>query len=627
MACDRKSAPWVMTGVVLGLLGSAACGDSGQGAGDDPAAASAGRGGAGGATGGSDPSGAGMSGVDGSAGSTGSAGGDIAEEALAPIAWDDPPLGSLAPGDLLGQRTLEMIETHCGRCHGQYDGVEPPRGATDAGLTLRVLLDKGWIVPGSSGDSPAFRALTMAHAGTPTSLLPVPGDVELLARFVDGLIPEAPECDLLPFQSADQALAAMAADVSALPADVRPFTRYLGLTYASNAGLCGAALSRQRLALFEAVNALSLGPAIVLPHAIDDAGLIYRIDLRDYAWDRGIDRDDDGNSDVTDAWQALVEAAEPYAAAYQGPDADVVSTETTTSVPFLPANAALHAGLTSSLYPPLLGIGADMQTHREALGVGPHPVFAERTTDVKWAAFVGHQRQEELVVRAQIPSPERGYWMSQVQEPDDAESIFDAFFDDNSPSAYHITFGLPNGLTAYTVERRDGTRAEAAKIHCSYCDELAVGAANCGVCHSGGILAVRDQVRDYVSANQVSFDSESYDAVMTYYTPAVELDAIIAADSALHHAALEQLGISADRPDPLSRVYHQFELDAIGRRRAAAELGVTVDVLLAALDRLPGELAPLGENGSIDRAVFSAAFAGAACQLHAGSRNRPASCP
>lgn len=313
---------------------------------------------------------------------------------------------------------------------------------------------------------------------------------------------------------------------------------------------------------------------------------------------------------------------------YQGVDADVVSRETAAPVPFLPANAAIYAGLAGDVYYALLGIPSDMAAQRSALGLAQHPITGDPSdpaAGVRWAGFTSNLPASEVfVVRASASA--RPYWMRQDLVGDDAESIFAQPFEYEDDSPYQSVFALPNGLTAYAAEQGEGARARAVASHCVDCDAMPVGAASCGACHGAGPLAVRDQVRAVVVENQQEYDTDTFAAVQTAYAPASELDAILAADRVISRAALDQLGISPRQADPLSRVYHQFELDAITRRRAAAELGVSVDALQAAFDSLPAALAPLREGGSIDRAGFGAAFAEAACALHAESRQRPAGC-
>jgi hypothetical protein len=571
----------------------------------------------------------GAAGANGSAGEGGSSGANAAGSgggtgAVAGIAWDDA--AGAEPGDVLGQRMLVRLRELCAGCHD-----EPTPVGLGSLASVAPLIEQGWVVP---GESPASRLVEILREGHPPALgvtVPpaTPGDAELLARFVDGLRVEAPACSELPFVSLDETFAALAADVAVLPADTRPFTRYLGLTYASNAGLCGAALDRQRLALFEAVNAVSLGEAIVLPQSIDARGLLYRIDIRDYRWDRAIDLLDDGSSPLADGWLAIAEAAAPYAAEYRGTDADLVNTETRTSVPFLAANAFVHAVAGGDLYYALVGVGRDTEAHRLGLGVVAELAYVGPAPGVSWAGLYDDgSRREMIIVRAAQARPERAYWLGAQQFTEDSESIFDTPFDNEPSGQSQVLFGLPNGMLGFLIENPDWTRATSGVDHygCDDCERPATGVAGCSACHASGHAALRDDITGFVERNTEYFDRATLDDIASSYPTTAELAELVRVDNVAPLAALERLGLLPSQRDPLSRVYHQFESDRLTPRRAAAELGVsliTLNVAIATLEPLSG----LRDGGTLDRAAFSAAYPAAACQLHATALQRPASCP
>jgi hypothetical protein len=129
--------------------------------------------------------------------------------------------------------------------------------------------------------------------------------------------------------------------------------------------------------------------------------------------------------------------------------------------------------------------------------------------------------------------------------------------------------------------------------------------AACHSCHGGGLLPLRDQVRDIIERVPDYFDPDSIALVRAQYLPAAELDALIERDSAVHRSALARALVPADGPNPLSRVFAEFETEPLTARQAAAELGVRLDQLRENLDRLDPRLAPLGAEGSVERASFS----------------------
>jgi hypothetical protein len=533
-----------------------------------------------------------------------------------------------------GQAALALIQRTCGQCHGEGAST-----AISGPLDVAGLVERGWIVPGSSATSPVVAVFVEGHvpAAGFYGLRATIGEIEVLTRFVDRLPLQAPDCAPLSFVSPAAARATMVSDISRLAPEARPFARYVGLTHVSNAGLCGAALDIQRKALGQVFNATSTREAIVLPVPIDELELIFRIDLRDYGWDRGIDLEGDGAVDFGDGWQAAAAAAGAYAEEYRGSNAEELATAAGTAVPFLPSNALVHAVADGELYSALIGVGADVSLHRSEFGIpgeveslalleGEAPVPSSL-----WAGF-GSSR-EAIVVRSPQNRPDRSYWLIH-EGTSDAETVFDNPFEiDHGPdqtARFQILFALSNGMVGYAIEANDSSRRGSDPLHGQECCGGAlVSLASCSACHADGLRRVRDEVRDFVLANGPSYLATSeLDAVRELYLPQLELDASIEADNAIPRAALQQLGIAPGARDPLSSVYWQFEL-GLTARRAAGELGVRLETLQAALatpGRLPSELAPLGTGSTVERAVFTAALPAALCELQQDSADRPARC-
>ncbi len=543
-----------------------------------------------------------------------------------------PPLGiadedgvrsnGVATSDVLGQRVLALLEQHCSSCLIDPDGP----GEAVAAVSLSRLIESGQIVPGSSTSSPVFQSIQLAPypPGDPRSP-PFAGELALIARFIDGLPSSVPECAPLPFVSIDQALELMAADSQTLSADDLPFARYVTLTDASNATLCGLALERQRQALFEAINGASLAGDIALPVAIDEGALIYRLDLRAYAWNRALDLDEDGAADFADGWQAASAAAGAYAVSHAGPEADGLVTALQTPVPFLPAQVLVHAVAAGDLYYSLIGMGRVIDETMLALGLDVITALSEDTAQL--ASFAARGREVRVLRLAQSQS-DRAWWSIDDENSSDSGSPFESPIDYDGWQAQAI-FHLPNGLQAYVSSSIDG-RANAVVSHryCGPCEAFeALPLAACPACHGGGLLPVVDEVRAYVERNQSQFDQDTFGAVLAQYPTADELDALLQRDSDIHRAALARALVPAVGSDPLSRVYFQFERAGLDLRRAAGELGVPPEVLDEKLPTLDPRLAPLQSGGSVDRATFTSIFGTARCQLHANARNRVAGCP
>ena len=532
--------------------------------------------------------------------------------------------------DVVALGAQDILQTYCADCH-----LDGDNGAGFAGaLDLASLIERGLIVPGAGASSPLVRRITdgsMPPATPGRSRPPRPsvGEIAVLATSIDQLPTRpAPACEPLPLLGRDAIYAALLADVQGLPAGDRPFTRYLGVADASDAMRCGLPLAQQRQALFKLVNSLSMTSALHLPAAVDDAALLYRIDIRDYGWARAIDLDDDGDTDQADGWAALLAGTAPYAVELVGPEASALTSETGTPVPFLPVGAFVQAASTGDLYRALLGVRANIYDTEVELGLDIQQ--ADLDGELRRAAFHRDAPDADMIVvrDALGPSRDRAYWWLDVDDDVAASSIYDDPLELYRGRWRQTIWDLPNGLHAYAMNLANGTAVSQVPRGCIESSCLRpqdVHAVACMGCHSGGLLPLKDDIVRFVDENQEYFDQDTLDSVHASYLPAPELDALIAADNARYTGVLAQLGISADAPDPVSRVYLDFDRP-LDLGRAAAELGVPASELAATLGSLPSAFAPLAEPSSaIERAAFGTAYVDALCALQ--TRNRPQSCP
>ena len=538
--------------------------------------------------------------------------------------------GAAPRTQVLASGALDLLERHCASCHSN-DASTLGLGAV---LNVPGLIARGMLVPGASEGSPLFGRLL--DLGTHPAISLTPGEIALIGRFIDEL--ERPEpagqvrCEAAADLSNDATYAALRADLLQQPAEARPFLRYLSIAYASNAGLCGAALQRQRLALFKLVNSVSTAPEIHVPAAVADTDLLYRIDLRNYGWNRDIDLDDDGSVDFADGWLAIGAGVGPYATEWSGPDAAAVQLDTGVSVPVLPGNAFVHAAAQGQLYHALIGARAANYDTETALGIDI--IVDANEGRVQRAAFTNPRdrpyRDTMLLRFEQRAVPDRYYWFTEHSDYSGASSIFDDPFDWFGGERQTI-FHLPNGLFAYSLDDGNGQRVDTGTLRCdaAACREPPpVNAATCHGCHSDGLLPVRDQIRSVYLDYSYQFSVDTGEEILAQYPPEEDFNALLEYDSELHRAAAERAGVPRHTPDPISRVFLQFERDPLTLRRAAAELAVAPDVLTARLGELDARLGPLANvDGSVDRATFSSVLGSARCVLHADAAQHPTRCP
>jgi mono/diheme cytochrome c family protein len=554
----------------------------------------------------------------------------------------------------MGQQVADILKTNCGNCHiGQ--GASGDFGYL---LDMDELLASGKIIPGSKEDSRIYARMvegTMPPAAVRVIQTPTYGQIDVVGQWIDELkdLYEDPgvACTPLPFLDTDAQIRLMQADMAKQDDNDKPFTRYLTINYASNAGLCGRPLQRQRFALFKGINSVSTNTVVTQPVAIDQDETIYRIDIRDYNWDREIDLQDNdvtdpANVDFADGWEAIIANPETaaYAVEYTGPQADDLKADAATLVPFLPVNVFIQATEFGDLYYALIGAKANLfDFEREVLLIDTLEEIEQDNLMRAGFENSGVSKQERVLNRFDSNlGPGTSYWISfdfdggnggdgaQGFERDVAnESIFSNPLDFAFAGGEAI-FSLPNGLQAYYVAAADGTRLAQAPIGVvidpAQNNGLVTNGASCHSCHNAGMITFTDTVRQYVEENKRDFDNDTYESVMAQYVDARTFQNAMDADSKMHVNALERAGVPPETPDSVSRTYLDFQLGNIDLNLAAGELGVPADELLGEISTLDPRLSNLRAGAYIDRNIMDATFVDSICLLQSVQENQPANC-
>jgi mono/diheme cytochrome c family protein len=568
----------------------------------------------------------------------------------APPADADPPYDPDADpfSTEQGQQVADILRVNCGTCHIGAGA----QGGFGYLLQMDELLASGKIIPGSKEDSRIYARMvegTMPPAAVRVIQTPTYGQIELVGRWIDELeLPdEGTQCEPLPFMDQDQAIRLMQADMATQDDADKPFTRYLTINYASNAGLCGRPLQRQRFALFKGINSVSTNTRVTQPVAIDQDELIYRIDIRDYNWDRDIDLEDDGVVDFADGWEAIIAnpATAVYAVEYTGDQADDLKEDAQTLVPFLPVNVFIQASEFGDLYYTLIGAKENLfDFELEVLGIDTAAEIAEDNLMRAGFENSGVSKQERVLNRFDSNlGPGTNYWISfdfDGGNGGDGAAGFErdvaneSIFSDPLDFAFaggEAIFSLPNGLQGYYVAAADGTRLAEAPIGVvidpAQNNGLVTNGASCHSCHNAGMITFTDTVRQYVEENRLDFDNETYESVMIQYVDAVTFQRQMDADSKMHVDALERAGVPPETPDAVSRTYLDFQLGNIDLNVAAGEFGVPADELVDNIDLLDPRLGNLDvEGGYVDRNIMTGAFLDAVCILQAVQENQPLNC-
>jgi hypothetical protein len=549
-----------------------------------------------------------------------------------------------------GKVVQDILRVNCGSCH-------TGAGASgDMGYILKLdeLIKNGKVVPGNKEDSQIF--VRMQQQTMPPAFQqkqrPTYSQIDLVGKFIDELqLPDPQACDDAPaFQDIDTQIEKMSDDIATLDAEDQPFTRYLTVTYSSNAGECGRALQRQRYALFKTINSVSTDTRVHQPVAIDDDETIFRVDIRDYNWDRDIDLEDDQVVDFNDGWDAIIadDAAAPYAIEYTGDQADDLIADSGTTVPFLPVNAFVQAVEFGDLYYTLIGAKANLfDFELQVLNIDTKAEIADDNLMRAGFSNSGVSKQERVLNRFDSGiAAGLNYWISfdfdggnggdrafvaQGIERDIANESIYADPLDFAFAGGEAIFSLPNGLQAYYVANAAGARLATAPIGVvidpAQNNGLVTNGASCNSCHNAGMITFTDTVRQFVEDNRTKFDNETYESVMIQYPDAKTFQEQMDRDSAVHVAALEEAGVPAKVPDPISRVYLDFQLGDITLDIAAGELAVPVEQLKRDINLLDPRLSVLNdEGGAVSREIFDDTFFDSVCVLHQVNNNAPANC-
>jgi hypothetical protein len=596
-----------------------------------------------------------------------------AADAIAPAGGPEPTQAWVAPDlraavsalgrDLtaLDLQALEIL-TGCSQCHSGPDAL----GGLDDMGNLGALLQSGEIVAGDPDASPLYarmQAGDMPPGSTSSGGRPSSGDIALLRSWIQTLPTGEVSCQPLAVMGYDKAYRLMRGDLMQQPAEAQPFIRYFGINAASNQGFCGQSLDAQRFALFKLINGLSLSPTITAPAAVDPDQLVFRIDIRNYAWNEPVDvafapyaapgtsgiggaaqfytriSNDDAVAHFDNKWDALVAGAGEYAVPFRGPDADEVTRATGSTVPFLPAGAFIQAAAVGDLYYQMLDAPTDFASLQARYGIGKVPGSSGAAG--KWAAFLSGGVGNNEMLAGRAASNGNALWtldeVTAGQSINGAllgESLFAAPLDTNpSLGLRQAIYSLPNGLQAFFQAAPDGRRLDAVGgflLDDPSADgvtwvNVSFGFASCNSCHQAGVLPVTDQLREYVLGEETRFDDTTRDRVASLYAPEPVMDALVRGDQERYLKALRAAGVPSNAADGVLPAFLAFQND-VTYRAALGELGVSEAAFDALLPTLDPSLLPLGSGGRVGRVDFTHVFRAALCSLNAASDNRPVDC-
>lgn len=545
-----------------------------------------------------------------------------------------PPGGGDAPAEVPVDTTSELelarasaenvLRANCGQCHGPDLTPAAARAGMNFIDDIDALVNEGKIQPLDSESSPVVRRMRDGSMPPLNSNGPRPStqDIELVADFVDNPLfwPEyrAPESCEGQFISFDDLYAQLQDDLREFDRDDRERIRYVTLTNRYNAGVCGDAMDRERFAIVKLLNMVSTRPFIRVPEPIDRDQLIYRIDIRDFGWDRDVNGFNDG-------WEAII-AESPYAVPFVGDDADDLRDDTGTDVPVMYADALIDVASLGDVYYGLIGIepGQSLQDFIENdLGIDVQDNIDDGDAVRAGTTRSAISREDRVVERHEIGVRQGVYWQSfDFAAGQDGGSIFADPFGFNQGGTEAI-FSLPNGLLGFIIaDDNDDIVGETNLLLDTFQDDFVVRTSvSCSNCHAQGFNMVEDEVGPFVRDNRFRIQRDDFEAVNELYVEPAEFAEIIQEDSELYQQALRGAGLPVTGPDPVARTFQRFNLD-LTLADAAGELGVTPEELGDLLNLLDPRLAVLRAT-TIDRDDFTDVFEESLCILQIVSQNQP----
>lgn len=539
-----------------------------------------------------------------------------------------PPEDSTSELELARASAENVLRVNCGQCHGPQLNAASARAGMNFIDDMDELVNQGKVIPLDSANSPVVSRMTEGSMPPLGNEGPRPSerDINLVAEFVDNPLfwPEyrpAASCEGQLF-TFDELYRAAAVDLRGQDDDDRPFLRYITLTNRYNAGACAETLDRERFAVIKLVNMLSTRASIGQPEPIDEAKLIYRIDMRDYNWDRDIDVD--GNN-FRDGWEAII-AQSPYAIPFVGDQANTLREDAETDVPIMNADALLDVAALGNLYYALIGV--DVNQSLDDFVLNDLGIDVQDNIDDGDAVRAGTtrsaiSREDRVVERHEIGRRVGAYWQSfDFSSDQEGESIFTDPFGFNQGGTEAI-FTLPNGLLGFLIADENGSIVpESDLLLDTFQDDfVARTSVSCSNCHAQGYNMVTDEVRPFVFGNRRRFQRDDFEAVEDIYLDPAAFAEVIEADSAYFKTSLERAGLPSTGGDPVASTYLRFNVE-LDLAQAAGELGVTPEELDDELNLLDPRLAVL-EQATVDREVFTDTFEESICIMQLISQNSP----
>jgi serine/threonine-protein kinase len=547
---------------------------------------------------------------------------------VAPFALADDQVAELTASDL-SRQGFALVVQYCGKCHGS--------GASEGGGEMVVtepqsLIDIGYLDPDDPDGSYFWQRIVADEMPPEGEPRPSVAEGDVIRQWIAAGAPKPPR-ERRAVVRIEDVLTSIVSDMqSATETERRNFVYFTLHHLYNHPDVSDFDLRLYRAALAKAINSLSWSPEIVVPKAVDELGLLLRIDLRDLAWE-------------ADEWSAVL-AQYPYGLTYDAVR-DQQLAETARRLTTL-AGGRQDGGLVAiradwfvvtatrpPLYHRLLEIPATAAELESRLGVNAENNFLRGRVARAGFAESGVSTANRLVERhASLVGRGAYYWKSYDFREDRVKSnLFQKplgpAFTGNPHDAFafehdggELIFSLPNGLQGYMLIDASGNRIDAGPVEIVQDSKrtsgspVVVNGISCMHCHRGGMISFVDTVRD-----GVALFGDARRKVFEVFPERDTMGTLLDRDAATFVSALEvaigpflKVAEDADRDigqfaEPIGAVSQYYHRN-VGLVEAACELGIDDSETLRTAIRHNGELvklgiAPLEAGRTVDRAFWS----------------------
>ena len=524
-----------------------------------------------------------------------------------------------------------VLASKCGYCHGPNLNEQQAEAGMNYIDDIDQLVAKGKIIPLNAAGSLVVQKMVRGLMPPPGSgyALPTEADIDIVSSYINNSrywegekVSDCTDKDQLV--TFDQLYEAVNRDLAGVDDDDQPFTRYISLTNRFTAGVCADALNRDRQALVKMMNMLSIKGPIgdVTPANQNDT--LYRIDMRDFDWDRQITVNNEAFADV---WEAIARF-NPYVVEFVGDDVDDAKEDLLTDFPVMFADQMLDVAIIGNLYYAIVDI--DVTQTLTTFVTDKLGINVQDDIDNDDAIRAGTTksivtRQDRLVERHDIGVRGGAFWQSFDFDSDANDSIFQDPFGFTAGGSEAI-FTLPNGMLAYIIADANDNIVEKSNILLdrSQNDYLAITAVSCSNCHATGFIPVVDEVGPIArkNARQLQLDNDEVEQLDSLYVSKEVFASQVKSDSeTFYQRALVSANLPLVGGDPISNVFLRFD-DDMRLPDAAGDLGISPDELDRNLTLLNPVLAVLSD-ATIDRDDFTAKYVESLCILSISSANAP----